>query len=333
MVQIKDIAKECGVSVATVSKSLNDAKDISAATKARVRACAKEMGYIPNSAAKALKSSKTETIGILFEENQNLGFTHNHFSRVLEAIKQNVESHGYDVMFINPQKKMSYLQHCKSRSVEGVIIVCIDFENPMAKELVDSYLPVVTIDYDYGNKVSIMSDNYAGGRAIAECAVEMGHTNIGVIHGEVTDVTIKRLKGIEDVLRENNIPLPMNKKKACVFNDPNSTYFVTQELLKSPERPTCILFQDDYSYIGGYNAIVDAGLSIPEDISVIGYDGINLSRIISPRLVTYNQDCAQIGKLAVEKIFEQIANPSTPIYEIVEVAGYLLDGGSMRKIK
>lgn len=333
MVQIKDIAKECGVSVATVSKSLNNAKDISDATKARVRACAKEMGYIPNSAAKALKTSRTETIGILFHDNQNLGFTHNHFSRVLESIKQNVESHGYDVTFINASKKKTYLQHCKSRGVEGVIVVCVDYDNPDVKELVDSYLPVVTIDYDFGNKVSVMSDNYAGGRAVAKCAIDMGHTNIGIIHGELTGVTQKRLQGIEDVLRENNIEISMNEKKACYFNDPNSTYFVTLELLKLPNRPTCILFQDDYSYIGGFNAITDAGLSVPEDISVIGYDGINLSRIISPRLVTYNQDCEGIGRMAVDKLFEQIEHPGLSYAETVEVSGCLIEGGSVRSIK
>ena len=101
MVSLKDIAKACQVSVATVSKALNDHNDISAETKERIRQVAKDMGYFPNSAAKALKTNRTYNIGVLFVDEARSGLTHNYFSHVLDSFKQTAEQQGYDMTFIN----------------------------------------------------------------------------------------------------------------------------------------------------------------------------------------------------------------------------------------
>lgn len=329
MVHIKDIAEACNVSRATVSKALNDQSDISVATKERIKAIAEEMGYMSNSVARALKTGKTNNIGVLFIDEQNRGLSHEYFSTMLESIKSNAEARGYDITFISSARGMSYLQHCQYRSVDGVIIANINYKDSRVKELIDSDIPVVTIDYDFGDKVSIMSDNEDGGRSIIEYAYEMGHREFGIIHGELTKVTEKRLKGITEFCKEQGIEIPVGNIKAAKFHDSQTTYFATQELLRLPVRPTCIIFPDDYSYIGGLNAIHDAGLSIPGDISTIGYDGIELSRIVSPRLVTYYQDTAKIGRLAVEKLIERIDNPDAERKETVMVSGYLLSGGSV----
>lgn len=329
MVQIKDIAERCKVSPATVSKALNDHSDISEATKERIRAVAKEMGYMSNSVARALKTGKSNNIGVLFVDEQGRGLSHEYFSTLLESIKANAEHNGYDITFINSGKGMSYLQHCNYRGVDGVVIANTNYNDEKVRELVDSDIPVVIVDYDFGQKVSVMSDNEKGGRAIIQYAYEMGHRNFGIIHGEKTGVTVKRLKGIFDFCEEKGITIPKCNIKEAQFHNNAMTYIATQELLRLSNRPTCIIFQDDYSYIGGLNAIHDAGLAIPEDVSTIGYDGIELSRIVSPRLVTYYQDTKEMGKVAVEKLIAQMDAEDKSRHEVIEVSGQLLSGGSV----
>ena len=163
MVSMKDIANACNVSVATVSKALNDHRDIGEDTKERIRAMAKQMGYFPNSAAKALKTNRTYNIGVLFADEAQSGLTHDFFSYVLDSFKRTAEEHNYDLTFINCAKsrktKLSYLEHARYRGFDGVVIACIDFNDPQVVELVNSNLPVVTIDHIFNNRIGIISDN------------------------------------------------------------------------------------------------------------------------------------------------------------------------------
>ena len=166
MASLKDISKICGVSVATVSKALNDHKDIGEETKANIRRVAKEMGYSPNLSARALKTNRTYGIGVLFADEARSGLTHDYFSSVLDSFKRTAEKSGYDITFINSCKnrpdRMSYLEHSRYRGFDGVVLACIDFGDPEVIELVQSSIPVVTIDHLFNNRIAIMSDNVAG---------------------------------------------------------------------------------------------------------------------------------------------------------------------------
>ena len=197
MVSLKDIAKACQVSVATVSKALNDHNDISAETKERIRQVAKDMGYFPNSAAKALKTNRTYNIGVLFVDEARSGLTHNYFSHVLDSFKQIAEQQGYDMTFINCCKtrpnRMTYLEHARYRGFDGVVIACIDFNDPEVIELVKSNIPVVTIDHLFHNRIAIMSDNAKGMEDLFSYVYERGHRKIAYIHGADSAVTQSRL--------------------------------------------------------------------------------------------------------------------------------------------
>ena len=123
MASIKDIAKACGVSVATVSKALNGHNDISQATKEKVREAARQIGYMPNSAARALKTNRTYNLGVLFVDEAQSGLTHEFFAAVLDSFKRHAEGRGYDITFINHNighGHSSYLEHCRYRGVDGV---------------------------------------------------------------------------------------------------------------------------------------------------------------------------------------------------------------------
>ena len=127
MVSLKDISARCGVSIATVSKALNNQQDISIETRERIRSVAAEMGYMANAAARMLKTNRSYNIGVLFVDRRSSGLAHEFFSTVLDSVRVEAERRGYDITFINENvgnQKSSYLQHCLYRGVDGVVIAC-----------------------------------------------------------------------------------------------------------------------------------------------------------------------------------------------------------------
>lgn len=332
---MKDIAAKCNVSVATVSKALNGLQDIGADTRERVMRAAEEMGYFKNSAARALRTKRTYNIGVLFVDPRSSGLAHEFFSAVLDAIRAEAERQGYDITFINRNigtEPCTYLQHCLYRGVDGVVIASVDFKDPMVWELVDSKLPVVTIDHVFNNRMAVTSDNVSGGEALVNYAVSRGHRRIAFIHGEHTTVTDNRLAGFYRACEQHGIQVPDGYVRESAYHDTEGCYAVTKELLAMEERPTCILFPDDFSYLGGVKAIQEAGLRIPEDVSVMGYDGINLSQVITPRLTTYRQDTKEMGRVAAERLIEQIEHPKTALLDRVVVPGRLQEGESVARL-
>ena len=335
MVSIKDISIRCGVSVATVSKALNNHSDISEATKNNILSVAKEMGYYPNSFARALKTNRTYNIGVLFVDEAQSGLTHEYFAYVLDSFKVEAESHGYDITFINKHmghRKMSYYEHSKYRGVDGVVIACIEFTDPDVLELIHSNLPVVTIDHVFNNRTAIISDNVKGMRDLITYIHDMGHRKIAYIHGADSAVTQNRVGSFYKTLSELKIDIPDEYVKDGIYHDADTTYRLTKELLALKNRPTCIIFPDDFSCFGGINAIKDAGLKVPADNSIAGYEGVFLSKVLDHKLTTLKQDTKLLGKYAAEKLIALIDNPKANIVERVVVEGNLLCGDSIKKI-
>ncbi len=333
MVSMKDIAKECGVSVATVSKALNDLSDIGEDTKEKVRRVARNMGYFPNSSARALKTNRTYNIGVLFVDEAKSGLTHDYFAHILDSLKRTVEAKGYDITFINSVKKnLSYLEHSHYRGIDGVVIACVDFYDPEVLELIHSDLPVVTIDHVFDYRVAVASDNVKGMEDIIDYVYKMGHRDVAYIIGDDTSVTQNRLGSFYRTLGKYGINPPDEYVLRAFYRNPEKSYERTKELLKLAKRPSCIVYPDDYSCIGGINAIREMGLEIPDDISVVGYDGSYVSKIIVPKLVTVKQDTENIGRVAADKIIQLIENPKTTLIEKIVINGTLVEGDSVKKI-
>lgn len=335
MASMKDIANACHVSVATVSKALNDHKDIGEETKLHIKQVAKEMGYFPNSVARALKTNKTYNIGVLFVEEARSGLTHNFFSHVLDSFKTTAEEQGYDITFLNCSKKrynrMSYLEHSRYRGFDGVVIACVNFDDPQVVELIQSDLPIVTVDRTYNNRIGIISDNYQGQKELLEYIIGMGHRKIAYVHGLDSAVTRQRIKSFRETMQKHDIAIPDEYMKVAEYRDPVMTAVRTEELLRLSDPPTCILFPDDYAAYGGINVIKAAGLRIPEDISVAGYDGITLAKMIEPKLTTIEQDTKTLGMLAAKKLISLIEKPKETDIEIIMVEGHLLKGETVAK--
>mgnify|MGYP003293543949 CR=1 FL=1 len=333
MVSMKDIAQRCGVSVATVSKALNGQSDISAETRKRIEDTAREMGYMTNAAARALKTNRTYNLGVLFVDERRSGLGHEYFSAMLESFKVEAETHGYDITFINHNvggRRTSYVQHCLYRGVDGVVIACVDFTDPQVLELVESGIPLVTIDHVFNNRLAVVSDNVSGLEELVRYVYGKGHRKIAFLHGENTVVTRKRLAGFYQACEALGLEIPPEYIHECVYHDPDRCAQATREILALEDRPTCIIFPDDFSYIGGLNVLNEAGLRIPEDISAVGYDGIHLAKVM--RLTTYSQNVEQIGKIAAEQLISLIEHPKTTLIDRIMVSGGLLEGTSVREI-
>ncbi|MBE6042160.1 MAG: LacI family transcriptional regulator [Clostridiales bacterium] len=334
MVTIKDISKACGVSPATVSKALNGYDDISEDTIELVKRTAKELNYTPNAAARLLKTSISHNLGVLFVDDTMSGLTHEYFSLILNSVKEEAELCGYDITFISKtlgRQKMSFLQHCRYRNCDGVVIASVNFDSPAVHELVSSEVPVITIDFSFDNVSSVMSDNMEGSYRLAKHLAEQGHRRIAFIHGELTSVTYKRIVGFNRAMQEEGIVIPPEYMMTARYHDADSVARATSDLMDLPEPPTAIMFPDDFSYMGGQAELQRRGLSIPEDVSVCGYDGINLSKIIQPQLTTWHQDADRIGKESVRKLVETIENRATCVAEQIMVSGELVSGYSVRK--
>ncbi len=335
MVTLKQIASHCGVSVASVSKALNHAPDISAETAEKIRKTARELGYYPNSAARALKTNRTYNIGVLFDDDSHVGLTHEYFSHVLNAVKNGAERRGYDVTFISKNldpHRMSYLEHCKYRNVDGVVIANVDFTDPAVIELVNSDIPVVTIDYMFDSRSAVISDNVQSMHDLVQYVYSMGHRKIAFISGEGTAVTRSRVASFHRTCRELGLTIPEEYMISAIYHDPKSSGRATRELLNLKDTPTCILYPDDISILGGMTEIERQGLRVPEDISIVGFDGIPLSRVLRPKLTTLCQDSETLGAKAAQLLIEAIEEPKLFVPQLVMVPGEVQTGGTVKNI-
>lgn len=336
MVSLKDIAARCGVSVATVSKALNNHKDVSVATKETIHKVAKEMGYFPNSQARALKTNRTYNLGVMFLDEAQSGLTHEYFAKLLDSFKSEAENSGYDITFINRNiggRKMTSYEHCKYRNVDGVLIACIDFKDPDVYEMINGDIPVVTIDHIFDCRTAILSDNRAGVKKLVEYVNKLGHKKIAFIQGNKSSVAENRLAGFYKAMTDLKIPVISEYIVSGEYHNPDLTAIITKQLMLLPDPPTCIFMADDFSAIGGINAIEEIGLSIPNDVSIVGYDGIALAQLLRPKLTTYQQDTNEIGAQAAKQLISLIEHPQTTFTEVLTVPGELIIRDSVKAIK
>ena len=333
MVSLKDIAAACGVSVATVSKALNDQRDIGAKTKEHIRQTARSMGYFPNYSARTLKTNRSYNIGVLFADASRSGLMHDFFSAILDSFKRTVEDRGYDITFVNASRggehRMSYYERCRNRCFDGVVIACVESRDNEVEELVNSNIPLVSIDRVFRNRTSIVSDNASGMRDLLKYIYRLGHRRIAYIHGADSAVTKARLEAFYDTTKKLGITNRPEYICEAEYRDTTAAEKLTCRLLALETPPTCILYPDDFTSFGGMNAIRQRGLSIPRDISIAGYDGLRLGRHLDPPLTTLVQDTERMGAAAGEKLLELIENPEEKHVERIIIPGSVYPGGSV----
>jgi len=336
MISIKTIADECGVSIATVSKALNGHSDVSAETKKLVCETAKSLGYLPNAYARALKTNKTYNIGILLDDKAGSGLTHVFFSSVIDGFRVEAENRGYDITLICGKiggNSMSYYDHCVYRNVDGILAACVDFYGSDVRELMESEIPMVAIDFKSDRCSSVSSDNSNGIKSLVEYAHECGHEKIAYIYGDSSQVTTTRLNSYLDTMKSLGLQVQPDYLKQGRYLDTILTEKLTNEMLELFDPPTCILVPDDIASIGALNAVKKAGKSVPEDISIAGYDGIRTTQLMTPSLTTFCQDTYEIGSKAADQLIKIMKGevPSDD-YTDTTVCGRLITGNTVKHI-
>lgn len=333
MVTLKDISIKCECSIATVSKALNGMPDISEETARHIREVAAQMGYMPNAAARTLKTNRSRTIGLLmFQRDENI-WTHDFFSHIAAGIQEVMESNGYDVTPINSirlQTAADILHYCIHRGYDGVIVLSAGFDQEEMHELVESRIPLVSIEHTFSGRGAVLSDNLQGTRELVQLAYAKGHRRIAFIHGEDTSVTQSRLQSFRTACEELGLQIPQNYLRSALYHDRRSAAREARILLAMEQRPTCILFQDDYSCIGGLDLLRRDGVTIPRTLSYAGYDGIKLSQLFTPRLTTYRQNSGAIGQEAARMLQDAIERPKSFLPRYVTIPGMLVEGESIQ---
>ncbi len=335
MVTLKEIAKVCGISATAVSKALRNESDISKETIEKVQKVADELGYSPNIAAVRLKTNLSYMLGILLKDDTDSGVEHEFFATIVNPFIKRAKNYGYSVMFVTDRvgkRKVTPTEFANAYGCDGVLILAGDFKDKEIVELVNSDIPVVTVDYVFNDCSAIISDNDKGICEMLKYAHEMGHRKIAYVHGEDTVVSRIRRVSFLKTCNELGINVPEEYIVEGHFHDVKSTEKITHKFLDLPDPPTFIFYQDDFSFIGGRNAIAQRGMVIPDDISVAAYDGFVLSQVIKPKLMTWKQNTTEIGKKSADILIDAIENPKTYLPRIVEVQGELLRGQSVKKI-
>ena len=335
-ITIKDVARECGMSISTVSKVFNSYPDISEETRRQVLEVSRRIGYQPNAIARALKTNRSYNLGVLFVDENVSGLTHPFFAEVLNAFKTEAEAHGYDITFINHKlgaNAMTYLEHCRYRNVDGVCLACVDFYAPEVLELVHSSIPNVTIDHLFENRPCVLSDNESGIAALVNYAVAQGHRRIAYVHGQRNStVTDDRISGFRRAMRENGLPLPEHYLIEGRYLDLRVNRDRVLSLMRLPEPPTCVLLPDDESYLGAMEAARDLDKRIPEDFSVAGYDGMRLTQTMRPRLTTMTQDCDALGREAARRLIQRVERPAAAVNEPEWIQARLTPGETVARL-
>lgn len=307
---IYDLAKKTGFSITTVSKALNNYKDVSEKTRAKILKAAAEMDYLPNAHAQSLSTKKSWAIGVMFSEANEVGMKHPFFNGIIESFRHATEEHGYDLIFASRNlrnRDMSYLEHFKHRAVDGIVVICSDRMDEQVQELMQSDIPIVVVDMDSANCSVVYSDNTEGARLAVNYLHELGHRHIAHIAGDSSiDAGAARVKGYKLAMKELDLPIQPGYLVNAGFFSVEEGKQAMEKLLQLESPPTAVFVAGDQMAIGAIEAVHEHGLRVPEDISIIGYDDIEMIKYITPKLTTIRQDTDEIGEAAAELLIEQM---------------------------
>lgn len=328
---IKDIAEKLNISTAAVSKALNDKEDVSEELKNRVKKTAEELGYSPNAFAQKLAKKRSNSIGVFVLGIEVVGEAGYFGFKFLEGIIDSANNKKYEVIMLSAKDDISYKKICEEKRVEGIIFMGLRLDNKYIDDIRNIKIPVAVIDQsiDGENIVYVGSDNGAGVRKALDYLLENGHSNIGILTGyEEAEVSRKRFYAFKEYLESKGL---FNEK--FVYRGDftkNSGILAGENIAKSIERPTAVFCISDLMAIGLINGLTNLGISVPDNISVIGFDNISVCEFTVPPLTTISQDGFKIGEKAVNSIVERIENKC--FIKNIEVEPELIIRGSCKKI-
>ncbi|SDK05875.1 LacI family DNA-binding transcriptional regulator [Natronincola ferrireducens] len=305
-VTIKDIARIAKVSHTTVSRVLNDSPLISEKTKKRIKKIAEELNYTPNYSARSLVLDRSYHIGLFFS-TINKGTSSNFFYEVVRGVNNTIKDQ-YNLI-VKGIDDYHNLNSINKRNFDGIIIMSQSTEDtPFIKHVLEKKIPLVVLNryIQNSNLVNILSDDKKGSYNGAQYLIQLGHRKIGLIEGKQGfKSTEERKEGFLQALRDYNIPVD----EAFIVKgnyDLESGYRTMKYLLQLQDLPTAIFSSNDDMAVGAMKAIIEKGLSIPEDISIIGFDDNVFSSFLTPALTTVKRPIEAISEEGGRKLIKLI---------------------------
>jgi LacI family transcriptional regulator len=324
-VDIREVARRSGVSMATVSRALNGRPDVSDATRARIEQVAQELGYTPNQQARALVRRRSDMVGLIWDTSYVESKGRQPFLQdLLVGLKMALADTGYHLMLLSPKTAASgvtaFVQAAMQHGLDGVVLMGVNEHLPAVEALISSGRPCVGMDLEVtgARAAYVSSDNRAGAATAVHHLASLGHTRIATIAGPLPLLTaVNRLEGYRATMAELGLPIPDGYVVEGDFFL-TSGHTTMQSLLALGTPPTAVFVAGDQMAIGAMQAIADAGLSVPGDISIVGYDDIEEAEIVRPQLTTVTQDYLEIGQAAVTLLMAIMDNENeTPQPRIV----------------
>jgi LacI family transcriptional regulator len=344
---IKQIAQLAGVSTATVSNVINGSKNVSPKTKERVLGVIGESGYRPNSIAKSLRVKSTRTIGVLVEDIR--GFS---VPAIVNAISEYAEQQKYQILLndlhmleslLNRYDQVTALKDKINDTIswmlDGARVDAIIYVGMFDREItgvldeIDKPLVVAYSSTDEAWNRCVTYDSKNISADIIRYLFRNGHEKIGIITGLAHTFPAKmRLSGIQQAFDESHIILDSHLVKNGDW-DHQSGYDCMMELLDNPLRPTAVFAMNDIMAAGAMDAILDKGLSIPGDISIVGFDNRNMSLYLRPRLTTVNIDLKEIGLKSAQIAIDLLRNPDSCAEQMITLPCELVIRNSVQSLK
>ena len=334
-VKLKDIAEKLDVSPGTVSKALNDKQGVGNDLRKKIKSEAEQMGYKPNPIAQRLSTNKSNTIGVFMLNRDNIRLRESFGIEIVDGITEQANQAQYDILLFTITKdtynQRSYLELCRERKVEGAIFISLCLDDPHIEEIKKAQMPVAVIDVNLEgeNLGYVTSDNYSGIEQALDYLFEMGHRKIGFIGScEGAEVSQIRMQAYQDYM-----------KKAGLYNEQyvwrgdfskESGHQVAEKIVASSDKPTALIAVSDLMALEIMKTFREAGIAVPEDISIIGFDDIPAARYSDPALTTVAQDGIGLGKEATKFILDNLAGEKTSVAKLLPTELVIRDSVAKR---
>jgi LacI family transcriptional regulator len=310
---IKEVALKAGVSIATVSRVLNDKGPVAEATRSRILEAIERLRYVPHGAARSLITNQTDTIGVLLPDLYG-----EFFSEVIRGIDQAARRNGLHVLisgFHSDRAEIEAVLRALRGRVDGLIVLSPDVDAQTLRRNLPETLPVVLLNTRINGQTigevnfdAINTDNHGGALAMVRHLVALGHRRIALIRGPEENVDAReRLRGYRDALRALGIAAAEPLELSGDFSE-ESGYRAGQRLLTLNPRPTAVFAANDSMAIGCLFALRAAGVRVPEDVALAGFDDIPIARYLSPSLSSVHVPIAELGTRAMERLLHAVEN-------------------------
>ncbi|GAB4402771.1 MAG: substrate-binding domain-containing protein [Anaerolineales bacterium] len=315
-VSIKDIARAAGVSHSTVSRALADSPLVREETRERIKQLAQEMGYSPHALARSLVTRRTQTVGVVVTT-----IADPFVSEIVRGLEETGQNHGYTIILCNsnaePRRELAAVKALREKRVDGIIVTASRIGDLYLPLLEDFGVPIVLINNQQTGKYvySIGTDDLRGGQIATEHLLSLGHTRIAYIASpNNVNSSQARMEGYRAALEAAGIAFD----PALVADGdgrPAAAMRATEHLLSRGVRPTAIFCYNDMTAIGTMRALRKAGIRVPDDISVVGYDDIPIVEYLDPPLTTIRQRKYDMGCMAMDMLL-RLLNGATDVQDV-----------------